>query len=108
MSFGIRIWGEDGALQLDENSFTVRVVYSGLVPRSGSGRSVDIVVPGVVPLNHSAVCVPVSGYPTDAQFYSAIGFTASIGAGFVRVYFGNPNSGPVGTTTQRLIVTRYR
>lgn len=108
MSFGMRIWGADGALQLDENSFTIRIIYSAIV--SPSGRSTFISIPGVAPATHSAVCFPVSAYDTTAQYNSAIQFTPIVGTGGVTVYFGSPaaGTGPTGTTPQRLLVTRYR
>lgn len=31
MSYGARVWGPTGLLELDENSFTVRVVHSEIV-----------------------------------------------------------------------------
>lgn len=109
MSYGIRIWGADGALQLDETSFTVRVIYSALVPKT-AGRFVDIPIPGVTPSKDSCVCIPVVPYLTTGQQVSAIAFTPYIYEGYVRVFFGSPaaTTGPTGTTTQRLIVTRYR
>jgi hypothetical protein len=109
MSYGIRIWGATGSLELDENSFTVGVTYSALVAKT-AGRYVDIAVPGVEPTKYSAVCVPVGAYDTGAQFNSAIGFIPEVLNGVVRVWFGNRQSsnGPLGTTTQRLLVMRYR
>lgn len=109
MSHGIRVWGPTGLLELDENSFTVRIVYSAIVSPAGA-RFVDISIPEVNTTNYSAVCVPVGPYNTTAQFWSAIMFTPIVDDGFVRVCFGNPstNTGPLGTTAQRLIVMRYR
>lgn len=109
MSSGIRIWSASGALQMDENSFTVGISYSALVAKT-AGRFVDIAVDGVTPSTHSAVCVPIAQYDTSGQIPSAIGFIPEILNGVVRVWFGNrlSNSGPVGTSTQRLLVMRYR
>lgn len=109
MSFGLRVYGADGRVQLDENSFTVRVVYSALISKS-AGRYVDIPVDGVEPNNYSAVCVSVAPYDTGGQFISAIGFIPEVLNGLVRVWFGNrqSNNGPLGTSTQRLLVMRYR
>lgn len=109
MSHGIRVWGATGALELDENSFTVGVTYSALVPKT-AGRFVDISVPGVEPSSYSAVCVPIAPYDTGGQFASAIAFIPEVLNGIVRVWFGNrqSNSGPLGTVTQRLLVMRYR
>lgn len=33
MSSGLMIWGPTGNIEIDENSFTVRVVYSALVKK---------------------------------------------------------------------------
>lgn len=109
MAFGMRIWGDDGSLQLDENSFTVRVLHSELIPKTG-GRYVDITIPGVTPTRDSAVCIPVVPYLTSGQQLSAIAFTPYVYEGYVRVFFGSPaaTTGPTGTTTQRLIVMRYK
>lgn len=112
MSFGMRIWGANGALELDENSFTVRVVYSDLIIRTaGEGRARFISIPGVVPATHSAVCVPVFNYDTNAQDTRNIQYTPIVENGGVSVYFGQPstNTGPIGVLVpQRLIVMRYR
>ena len=108
MSFGMRIWGATGVLELDENSFTVGIVYSAVI--SGSGRSVFISIPGINPSTHSAVCVPITDYRTDGQSIAAIQFTPVVSSGGVTVYFGCPSTstGPVGITPQRLLVMRYR
>lgn len=109
MSYGIRIWGPTGTLELDETSFTVGVIYSALVAKS-AGRYVDIAVAGVEPTKYSAVCVPIAPYNTSGQFISAIGFIPEVLSGVVRVWFGNRQSasGPLGSSTQRLLVMRYR
>lgn len=109
MSHGMRIWGANGALQLDESSFTVRVIYSAVISPAGS-RYVDISISEINPANYSAVCVPISAYDHGGQFISAIMFTPVVFNGFVRVYFGSPagNTGPTGVTPQRLMIMRYR
>lgn len=113
MSFGIRIWGATGALELDENSFTVRIVYSALVQRSaGEARTRFIPISGVDPSTHSAVCMPVDNYGTDAQDTRNIQYTPIVSSGGVTLYFGQPGApegAPMGVLrTQRLIVMRYR
>lgn len=109
MSSGMRLWGPTGALELDESSFTVGVSYSALVAKS-AGRYVDIAIAGVDPAKHAAVCIPIAPYDTGGQFISAIGFIPEVLSGVVRVWFGNrqSSSGPLGTSTQRLLVMRYR
>ncbi|OHW38001.1 hypothetical protein BHC62_06695 [Pseudomonas sp. 06C 126] len=109
MSFGMRIWGADGALQLDETSFTVRVIYSALIPKT-AGRFIDIAIAGVTPATDSCVCIPIVPYSTNGQSIDAIAFIPYVYEGYVRVFFGSPaaTTGPTGLTTQRLIVMRNR
>jgi hypothetical protein len=112
MSYGARVWGPTGLLELDETSFTVRVIYSEIVTAGipSPGRSRFISISGVDPLTHSAVCIPVVPYDTTGQNIRAIQYTPIVSAGGVTVYFGNPgsSSGPIGINPQRLLVMRYR
>ena len=111
MSSGIRLWGPTGLLELDETSFTVRIIYSALVSRfNASGRTQFISIPEVDPATHSAVCIPIAAYDTTAQNNYAIQITPIVNSGGVTLYFGSPaaNTGPVGLATQRLLVMRYR
>lgn len=111
MPYGARVWGPTGLLELDENSFTVGVTYSEIVQSSGQTvRTRFISIAGVDPSTHSAVCVPVGRYDTTAQNRSAIQYIPIVNAGGVTVYYGNPdtNTGPLGTSPQRLLVMRYR
>lgn len=109
MIYGMRIKGATGSIELDETSFTVGITYSALVPKT-AGRYVDIPIVGINPSTHSAVCVPIAPYGTGGQFVSAIGFIPEVLTGLVRVWFGNrqSNDGPLGSSTQRLLVMRYR
>lgn len=111
MSFGVRVWGPTGLLELDENSFTVRIVYSAIVQSGGGqGRSRFISISGASPATHSAVCVPIAAYDTSAQLQTAIQYTPIVSSGGVTVYYGYPgkDSGPIGLSPQRLLVMRYR
>jgi hypothetical protein len=110
MSFGMRIWGADGALQLDENSFTVRVVYSALV--TASGASLYIPISEVSPTTHTGFCIPATQYSgdTSGQDSKFSQFDVQILSGGVTVWFRNRNfpTGRVGTGSRRLLVFRYR
>ena len=113
MISGIRIWGATSSLELDENSFTVRVVYSALVQRSsGEARTRFIAISGVDPSTHSAVCMPVDNYGTDGQDQRNIQYTPIVTGGGVVLYFGHPGApkgAPMGVLrAQRLMVMRYR
>lgn len=114
MSSGMRLWGPTGKLELDETSFTVRVVYSGVVQAGvpSPGRSRFISIPGVSPSTHSAVCIPIGAYPQDpnAQDNYAVQYEPEVNTDGVTVWFGNRASptGIIGLGPQRLLVMRYR
>jgi hypothetical protein len=102
----MRVWGPDGVLQIDENSFTIRVALSVLVtfPVGGSKGNQDFSVPGVGPGNGSAVVVPVGAY-SDTQLQ----FETELLDGVARVY-NHTRTFAASTTasgTMRLIVMRF-
>lgn len=105
MSYGLRIWGADGALQLDENSFTIRVVLSTLVTFSNAAKTnQDFSVPGVGPGNGVAIVVPVGTY-TDLQQQ----FETELLDGVARVYNYTRTfaASTISSGTMRLIVMRF-
>lgn len=93
MAYGMRIWGADGALQLDENSFTLRMVLSVVVPNSGwtiTDRSKgfgykDFAAPGITPANACATVVPIAAWNAD----SSTQFETEVLNDVVRVYNWN-------------------
>jgi hypothetical protein len=114
MSYGMRIWGADGALQLDENSFTFRVVLSVVVnnsgwtmtdPSKGFGYK-DFAADGITPSNAAVTVVPIGDYAANTTQ-----FETEVLNGVVRVY--NYNRGfPTGgwsanATSMRLLVRRF-
>lgn len=105
MAYGMRVWGADGALQLDENSFTMRVVLSQVVTFTATRQVQSFSVPGCNPNNSNAVVVPIGNYTTnDRQFEVAMGTDVVEVANWMR------NWAP-GTYTasgsMRLIVMRF-
>lgn len=101
----MRIWGPDGVLQVDENSFTIRVALSTLVTFPPGGKTnQDFSVPGVGPGNGSAIVVPVGEY-TDTQLQ----FETELLDGIARVYNHTRTfaASTVATGTMRLIVMRW-
>lgn len=106
MSYGMRIWGANGALQLSEDSFTMRVVFSALVSLTKAKEIQTFPVPGLTPSNGTAFVVPVSTYGEDTTQYETEVINDA-----VRVY--NYNRGfTAGTfystaTSMRLIVVRF-
>lgn len=105
MSNGMRVWGSDAALQLDETSFTIRVSLSTLVTFSGSAKtSQDFSVPGVGPSNGVAIVVPVGVYDNNQKQ-----FETELLEGVARVYNHTRTFGAstVSMGTMRLIVMRF-
>ncbi|VVN87743.1 hypothetical protein PS718_01631 [Pseudomonas fluorescens] len=105
-AFGMRIWGADGALQLDENSFTIRVALSTLVTFAlGSPKgSQDFSVPGVGPGNGTAIVIPNGVYGSNQMQ-----FETEMLDGVARVY-NHTRTYAASTTssgTMRLIVMRW-
>lgn len=116
MIYGVRVWGASGGLELDESSFTVRVIYSALItkgpPNISGPRSAYIAIAGVDPSTHNAICIPVGAYPQDpnAQDSYAAQFEPQVVVGGVYVWFCNRSqpSSTMALGTQRLMVMRYR
>ncbi len=106
MSYGIRIWGADAALQLDENSFTIRVVLSVQVTFAlgASKGTQDFAVPGVGPGNGTAIVIPIGTYSQNQMQ-----FETEMLDGVVRVYNYTRTYAASTTSsgTMRLIVMRW-
>lgn len=105
MSYGMRVWGADAALQLDENSFTIRVVLSTLVTFSGTTKtSQDFAVPGVGPGNGVAIVIPAGAYDSNQRQHET-----ELVDGTARVYNHTRTYGSstVSTGTMRLLVMRF-
>lgn len=106
MAHGLRIWGADGALQVDENSFTIRVALSTVVTFAvGANKSnQDFAVPGVSPSNGTAIVVPVGAYSG-----SQMQFETELLEGVARVYNHTRTyaSSFTSSGSMRLIVMRW-
>ena len=111
MSYGFRIWSENGTLQLDETSFTTRVVLSVLVNYPTYTKSVqNFAVAGITPSNAVAVIVPVGSIYINGSTRN-VQFEPEILNGSVSVYNYNRTVGAdasSGMGTQRLIVMRIK
>jgi hypothetical protein len=101
---GMRIWGADGALQIDENTFTVRVVLSTTVTFANAKGSQDFSVPGVGPGNGSAIVIPIGDYNAGQ-----LQFETELINNVARVY--NHTRGfaasTIATGSMQLIVMRF-
>lgn len=105
MSYGLKIWDESGNVTLDETSFTMRVVYSGVVTGSNAKTFQTISVPGLTASNGAAFVVPIGSYSTsDKQLET------EVISGGVRVYSyirGREQYSSTTAVTMRLIVIRF-
>jgi hypothetical protein len=106
MAYGMRVWGADGALQLDENSFTMRVVLSILVtfPTNAKANQ-DFSVPGSDASNSVAIVIPIGPYDEG----SARQFETEMLSGAARVYnYTRTFDASLSTSgTMRLMVIRF-
>ena len=105
MSNGLAVWDANANLTLDPASFTMRVVYSGLVTGSNSVNYQTISIPGLTPSNGTAFVVPVGNWgSSDKQLET------EVINGAVRVYSyirGREQYSGTTSSTMRLIVIRY-
>ena len=106
MSYGARIWGADGALQVDENSFTMRIVLSTLVTFANNTKtSQDFSAPGSDASNSVAIVIPNGPYSETSSFQ----FETEMLSGVARVYNHTRTFAASLSTsgTMRLMVIRF-
>lgn len=112
MSYGIRCWSEDGAINLDTSVFTYEILHSSRIDFSSvsAPSSVTVSIPKFNPGNCVAVVLP-ENVPFPAQWESADNVMAglSVRLGAVTVHRSNPTKGGNQTRTIfRLIAMRYK
>ena len=107
MSHGMRVWGGNGVLQIDENSFTMRIVLSTLVTFAvGVGKTnLDFAVPGSDASNSVAIVIPTGPYDEA----SARQFETEMLSGVARVYNHTRTfaASLIANGTMRLMVIRF-
>lgn len=106
MSFGMRIWGEGGQLQIDENAFTVRVVRSEVVSFGTLREIRAFSVPGCNPGNAVAIVIPLGNFDQALarQFETQMNHDQVEVANYMR-YWGHGRDTASGS--MRLIVMRF-
>lgn len=108
MSHGLGVWGPTGSLELDENSFTCRIVYSEVISPSFGGSYRDISIPGVTSQNSVAFCIPIGNidFLRDKQMEPQ---TIAGGVRVWRTIMGNPFGNSTNSNvTMRLVVVRFK
>jgi hypothetical protein len=110
MTYGMRTKGGDGAVQLDESSFTCRVVYSAVVnpATAPNGSYFDIPVVGVTTANAAAFCIPAGpiNFSSDKQLEPEI-INGAARVWRVMKGYSYPNSWS-SQTAMILIVVRFK
>ncbi|WP_028236795.1 hypothetical protein [Pseudomonas brassicacearum] len=106
MTYGLEVRDENGAVTLDPSSFTMRVVYSGVVTGSNSATYQTISVPGLTTTNGAAFVVPIGAYndAVDKQLETEVIADAVRVYSFIR---GRAQYSSTTNSTMRLIVIRF-
>lgn len=113
MSFGLKINNAAGVTVLDENSFTVRVIYTDIVTMTGAAKQA-ISIPlasDISTSNAIAFVIPIADF-TNTAANSQKQFEVQLLTGSVNVYnyawsdTDSPNT-TVATGSMRLIVLRF-
>lgn len=105
MSYGLRTWGDNGAAQIDENSFTVRLVLSTLVTFTAAKGNQDFSVPGCDPNNSIAFVVPSGPVSSDQRQFETEKLEGVARAyNYTRTFDASSAKGG----TMRLFVVRFR
>lgn len=91
MTYGARVWDENGNLSMDTNSFTYQVLWQGVIDFSGTTPSYTLNIPGFNPANCVFMIIP-----TRAQDVQSSELDGS----------GNAKSYPYVTTAVGQVVVR--
>lgn len=111
MTYGARVWDENGNLGMDTNSFTYQVLWQGVIDFSGTTPSYTLNIPGFNPANCVFMIIPTRAQDVQASETDGLGNSksypyVSTSAGQVVVLPKNPSS-PSGTTESRIIAKGY-
>ncbi|UWF46863.1 hypothetical protein NYP20_16055 [Pseudomonas sp. N3-W] len=106
MSFGMRIWGSNGALQFNTDTATWRIVVSSVVSFAGAGGKAtqQFSVPGCNTSNAVAIVLPIGvASASDRQLEAEMADGIAYVRNFIKGYAGTQCS----QSTMRLIVMRW-
>jgi hypothetical protein len=91
MSYGARVWDENGNLTMDTTTFTYQVIWQGVIDFSGATPSYTLNIPGFNPANCVFMIIPTRAQ--DVQSAESDGL-------------GNSKSYPYVTTAVGQVVVR--
>jgi hypothetical protein len=111
MTYGARVWDENGNLSMDTNSFTYQVLWQGVIDFSGGTLIYTFNIPGFNPANCVFMVIPTRAQ--DVQTAENDGSAnrksypyVSVGVGQVVVKAFNPSS-TTGTTASTIVAKGY-
>jgi len=108
MSYGLRTWGSNGALELDTGSFTYQVIHNGLYQLSVN-QVLTIPIAGFSPSTCAAAILPTKAASAENSL-NAMPYE-SVAEGVVTIRSRNPSEADtaIGSAIEfRLLVMRYK
>jgi hypothetical protein len=111
MTYGARVWDENGNLGMDTNSFTYQVLWQGVIDFSGTTPSYTFNIPGFNPANCVFMIIPTRAQDVQSSELDGGGnaksypyVTTAVGQVVVRPK--NP-SASASTSQTRIIAKAY-
>lgn len=109
MSYGARVWDENGNLTMDTTTFTYQVIWQGVIDFSGPTLSITLNIPGFNPANCVFMIIPTRAQDVQLAENDGLGngrsypyVTPTVGQVVVRAK--NPSAS--ASTTQTAIVAK--
>jgi hypothetical protein len=111
MSYGARVWDENGNLTMDTTTFTYQVLWQGVIDFSGSVPSYTLSIPGFNPANCVFMIIPTRSQDVQSSEADGLGNTKSYpyvttSSGQVVVLPKNPSSS-ASTLQTRIVAKAY-
>lgn len=111
MTYGARVWDENGNLGMDTNSFTYQVLWQGVIDFSGTTSSYTLNIPGFNPANCVFMIIPTRAQDVQSSEIDGSGNQKSYpyvttSAGQVIVRPKNP-SASASTLQTRIVAKAY-
>jgi len=111
MTYGARVWDENGNLGMDTNSFTYQVLWQGVIDFSGTTPSYTLSIPGFNPANCVFMIIPTRAQDVQSSETDGSGniksypyVTTAVGQVVVRAK--NP-SASASTLQSRVVAKGY-
>lgn len=111
MSYGARVWDENGNLTMDTTTFTYQVIWQGVIDFSGSTPIYTLNIPGFNPGNCVFMIIPTRAQDVQSAENDGLGNSKSYpyvttSAGQVVVRPKNP-SASASTIQSRVVAKAY-